>query len=1143
MEQIRRIWNYWLAKPFIWLSCYLFQPAKFKREFEIEGFMKLKRIGSMLGLSLLMFLYSYIFAVIASIVWHALFTGLASKQFSFDKIFVLDPNLIKLLLPIAWATVQGIIIGILVGIVLGIRFGITVGIALGITLGIAIGNSWGIALDNAWSIALNITWGITGVTAWGGIVGGAVGGFIGSITGGFTASITNALVEDTKGADSENTPAKLVEDISENSLENIPVKLTEDTPENSSENILSEPTEDTPGNNSENISMELIEDAPEVIAEHSIYDLKSILSIIVSIIAGLIVGTIAGLIVGSIAGTSVGGIPGLIIGGIPGCIAGGIAGSIMGGIVAIDLKDGISKAVGDIVRRSTKGIAGKIVGNILSDVDRVPLGISLELPDEYNVEDFWGVIRVIIYLPRDIWKDLREVSWGEAATDSWESIKLSFIGGFAGGILGIVLGILVLCIALIIALVIALPFALNVIGSIVLAITLIILLILASRLVLSRRLFSILAITLVILISLVLPSEIIKLPGSNIVNLLPITVVDSLSRTIGSSLPDTVDIIGRIFLSIILVTAFTVIYILCYYRLPLYPVSGLAFLGTYFATLRNKSQVFTYLHSSSLYWDEIIFLPLPGLKRILLIAAEQKVEQALKEIDFIVHERPQQIAVARAASLEIAIHDLEICDNLHKITRASQRIAEILLQETGFIDSKSILPFARLNDASRDAERYYSPLSWQARSVALVDMATNLKKVYPNTAFKDAQLNKRLGAVINRWLEIVRQEQKKLENTLEKTGKIFNPYNPGQVLELRNSLFKGRLDLVQQLEEALSKGNRRPTFLLNGERRMGKSSTLKQLPNLLGARYLPIFYDLQSPKVLSSTVALLNTIAEGISKMMVSRGLVVKKLEYERLQEAGRKNEAAVYGAFEDWLEGLERVLEQEDRVLLLVFDEFEKLEEAKHDGYLKLRLLQDWFRSVIQNRPRIALLFSGVRTFSEMGSDWAGYFVNVETLRVSFLKPVEAHKLITEPTPNFMSKEIFSEDVVEEIIRVTGCHPFLIQAICSKLIDNLNADNRNQAEIQDVAITVNQILESWDGYFRDLWNRTDQDQKTCLFIINSLNESDMHQIEKQGNLDERTVYRALQKLLKRDLVLYEKGNFGIAAPVFSQWVEHNKYN
>ena len=178
-------------------------------------------------------------------------------------------------------------------------------------------------------------------------------------------------------------------------------------------------------------------------------------------------------------------------------------------------------------------------------------------------------------------------------------------------------------------------------------------------------------------------------------------------------------------------------------------------------------------------------------------------------------------------------------------------------------------------------------------------------------------------------------------------------------------------------------------------------------------------------------------------------------------------------------------MLQREKITLLLLFDEFEKLEEARKAGYIDLNLLLDWFRSTIQNRSHIALLFSGVNTFGEMDENWASYFVNAKTFRVSFLKPIEARDLITKPIPGFPSQQLFTADIVEEIIQVTGCHPFLIQAVCSELIDDLNHENCERVEMQDVTNAVTNVLENWgDTYFRDLWLRTDQQQRMCLTLL-----------------------------------------------------------
>jgi uncharacterized protein len=570
---------------------------------------------------------------------------------------------------------------------------------------------------------------------------------------------------------------------------------------------------------------------------------------------------------------------------------------------------------------------------------------------------------------------------------------------------------------------------------------------------------------------------------------------------------------------ILVVAVFLASYLLGYYRLLLYPVSGASAFRAYRASRKNPLRVFAYLHGSSLYWDECVFLPLPSLQRTLLIAVEQDVQLALKEIAFIVEKRPQQRPAALSASMEIALRDMEMRESIRDIARASGRLGEILPQEAIPVDHRWVTPFTRLSDASREAARYCGPLSRQIRRHALEEMLAHLERIYSNTAFSDAKLNALLGKVVTNWRAAVTYEQEKLEQGLEGVGQIDNPYNPGQVLKPHDPLFVGRRDIVHQLSESLSRGIHSPTFLLNGERRMGKSSTLKQLPNLLGATYIPIVFDLQARGISSSIDVFLGKLAEEIYKAVSMRGMLAEKLERIQLQEAMYRNDAAAY----------------------LLFDEFEKLEEAGLAGYLNLNLLLDWFRSTVQNRSYVAILFSGVQTFSEPGTNWAGYFVNAKTLKVSFLQPAEARHLILNPTPNFPAREIFGEEVVEEIIRVTGCHPFLVQAVCSELIEHLNMENRMRAEMPDISPATAHILNNWwDTYFRDLWERSNQQQRTCLALLSQVQEADITTIAQQGSLDAQVARHIMQTLLERDLVLFDKGTYRIAAPLFNRWVERS---
>ena len=106
---------------------------------------------------------------------------------------------------------------------------------------------------------------------------------------------------------------------------------------------------------------------------------------------------------------------------------------------------------------------------------------------------------------------------------------------------------------------------------------------------------------------------------------------------------------------LLVVAVFLASYLLGYYRLLLYPVSGMSAFRAYRASRKNPLRVFAYLHGSSLYWDECVFLPLPYLQETLLIAVEQDVQLSLKEIAFIIEERPQQCpTLLRSSSLQLA---------------------------------------------------------------------------------------------------------------------------------------------------------------------------------------------------------------------------------------------------------------------------------------------------------------------------------------------------------------------------------------------------------------------------------------------------------------------------------------------------------
>lgn len=573
-------------------------------------------------------------------------------------------------------------------------------------------------------------------------------------------------------------------------------------------------------------------------------------------------------------------------------------------------------------------------------------------------------------------------------------------------------------------------------------------------------------------------------------------------------------------------------------RLLFYPISSVSMLYTNYNCQKDASHALFWLQGSSLHWDEHVSFPLPKLDDLLLTAMRQDKNKTLQEIAFIVEQRPQQIPQIRAAIIEAVLSDLEGRNTLSEIAQFHLQFITLIPRQIRLQTPEWAVPFAHLHDASRAVNLYYNLASTQLKRKEIHAASEHLHKLQPKTAFNEDQFNQRLQEVMAIWQECVRNQIVKMEEDPQKSNEIVNPYKTGNPLELRDTIFKGRKDLSQQLALALNMGDYHPTFLLYGERRMGKSSILNHLPHLLEPHYLTIFYNLQRTGIISSITAFFTEMASSITQKLQSNGMRVKGLDPATLDRASLKNEAAVYAAFQKWLENVVQLLTWKKCVLLLAFDEFERLADAGKKHYLDLPLLLDWFRTIIQDYPAIVLLFSGVSTFNEMDSDWDNHFVNVEFLKVSFLSTTDTLELITEPVLGF-PKTIFDSEVAAEILHVTHGHPFLVQALCERTIRRLNLKGRQQAVCQDVAIAVDEVFESWSSYFRDLWERTTEKQRSCLLALTHIRQGDAQAISHYTGDSNESVRQSLEKLLKRDLVVRnERGNYQIAAPIFSFWVE-----
>jgi hypothetical protein len=321
----------------------------------------------------------------------------------------------------------------------------------------------------------------------------------------------------------------------------------------------------------------------------------------------------------------------------------------------------------------------------------------------------------------------------------------------------------------------------------------------------------------------------------------------------------------------------------------------------------------------------------------------------------------------------------------------------------------------------------------------------------------------------------------------------------------------GRQDIVAEIEECVLGSRQPPALLLQGPRRMGKSSILKHLPRLLGLTFAPGLLDCQNPAPRESLPRLLEELSKSITSALQRRNVTLSPLTLDALA-------ASPFSAFDGWLNTVERELPPGMRVLLCL-DEYESLQCAVKQGW-GLELL-DYLRSLIQHRPRVVLMFTGAAAFEQQGPEWTSRFINTRRLRVSFLARADALLLLTTPGPALN----YEPGVQEKIVDATGAQPYLTQAVAFELVSHLNQHRRTTATDEDAEQAIRRALVSGSEYFANVWNDAREDGQALLLAL-----------ARQEPLPDLPQARSW---LRSQDVLTDAGHF--AVPLVERWVREQR--
>ena len=138
--------------------------------------------------------------------------------------------------------------------------------------------------------------------------------------------------------------------------------------------------------------------------------------------------------------------------------------------------------------------------------------------------------------------------------------------------------------------------------------------------------------------------------------------------------------------------------------------------------------------------------------------------------------------------------------------------------------------------------------------------------------------------------------------------------------------------------------------------------------------------------------------------------------------------------------------------------------------------------------------------------------------------------ELLTKPVPELH----YEAGVVGDIIRITHCQPYLLQAVASELINYLNSKQQTTATPDDLNTALEKTLVSASAYFSDTWRKDNSaaEQQVMRALATGKTES---------VLVDAAFQPAIQSLIRKEIVEGTDGSYRLAVELFARWVVKNQ--
>lgn len=436
--------------------------------------------------------------------------------------------------------------------------------------------------------------------------------------------------------------------------------------------------------------------------------------------------------------------------------------------------------------------------------------------------------------------------------------------------------------------------------------------------------------------------------------------------------------------------------------------------------------------------------------------------------------------------LNYLISDFDFTNQLEVRTTPTSLLAGTFSEFSVEIQSKSVLPLLnlRIETIPHWGSTELPYLAEQGR------FTLNLRGDVPEQA---EQLSLRfqwhattlstlpVGSTVELAIRVAKPEQASMQLA---SNLGTSPYVTGSPLEPKHghNVFYGRENLIGQISRQIAThGN---VVLLEGNRRAGKTSILKHLEGCSTTPgWLAVYASLQGAEGAAQVVGvptegvfreIARSIAVALSKLSID-----VPLPNGQTLSAGKpalgvaqacREGISIKAPFDDFREFLEvvlAILEPLGLGLVLMLDEFDKLQEGIDSGVTSPQV-PDNIRFLIQSYPKFSAILTGSRRLKRLREEyWSALYGLGTSFSVTVLDPESARKVIIEPVRDRLT---FSREAIERLIEVTARHPYLMQCLCNRVFDYAVQTMSRSITVSVINDTVHGLVRD-NEHFASLWD------------------------------------------------------------------------